>query len=86
MQRRWDTAAGAGSHVHSFPDPCKVHDLGCAKAFSYSDGTPYVAHAVVKYQMNKEEAWNKELIFCAERRINGKKGEEEIRRITKENT
>lgn len=69
VQRRWNTAAGAGSHVHSFPDPCKVHNLGCEKAFSYSDGIPYAAHAVVQYQMNKEEAWNK--------------GEEEIRRIKK---
>jgi hypothetical protein len=31
--------------------------------------------------MNKEEAWNKERMFCAERTVNGKKGEEEIRRI-----
>jgi hypothetical protein len=29
--------AGAdfNSHVHSFPDPSRVHNLGCEKAFSY---------------------------------------------------
>jgi hypothetical protein len=32
--------------------------------------------------MNKE-AWNKERMFCAERRINVEKGEEEIRTLTK---